>query len=51
MWPSGAMKAPYDEPAPMCRPNEAMLASMPDIASSQIPPIESTRDSGFDSRL
>ena len=47
MWPSGARKAPYDEPTPMWWPNVERPERMPAIASSQMPPIESVRAPGF----
>jgi hypothetical protein len=47
IWPSGAMNAPYDEPAPMCPPYVASPDSTPAMASSQIPPMLRSRASGF----
>ena len=47
MCPSGAMNAPYDDAAGRCAPQAATPVSIPQIASSQIPPIDSRRASGL----
>ena len=47
MWPSGAMKAPYDEPTPTLWPKAEIPERMPDMPSSQMPPVESRRASGL----
>jgi hypothetical protein len=41
------MKAAYDEATPTCRPNAPSPEQTPAMASSQMPPIERSRESGF----